>query len=115
VMRSFRSLSFFNPPKAIFVPGMNFFGFSRYSNCSLPVRYFCYSFYRIVSGYQTTLVPLDALRLVGISVCEALDLSSVTSEKAEEVGADLVSLTLTESVALCATGLEKVGTLLCVS
>jgi hypothetical protein len=29
VIRSFRSFSFFNPPKAIFVPGMNFFGFSR--------------------------------------------------------------------------------------
>lgn len=33
VMRSFLSLSFFKPPKAIFVPGMYFLGFSRYSNC----------------------------------------------------------------------------------
>jgi len=32
VIRSFRSLAFFNPPKAIFVPGMYFLGFSRYSN-----------------------------------------------------------------------------------
>jgi len=31
VIKSFRSFSFFNPPKAIFVPGMYFFGFSRYS------------------------------------------------------------------------------------
>lgn len=33
VIRSFLSLPFFNPPKAILVPGMYFFGFSRYSNC----------------------------------------------------------------------------------
>lgn len=32
VIRSFRSLAFFKPPKAIFVPGMYFLGFSRYSN-----------------------------------------------------------------------------------
>lgn len=32
VIRSFLSLSFFKPPKAILVPGMYFFGFSRYSN-----------------------------------------------------------------------------------
>jgi hypothetical protein len=39
----------------------------------------------------------------------------VTTEKAVEIGADLVALTLTESVALSASGLEKVGTLLCVT
>lgn len=33
VIRSFLSLPFFSPPKAILVPGMYFFGFSRYSNC----------------------------------------------------------------------------------
>ena len=32
VMRSFLSLAFLIPAKAIFVPGMYFFGFSRYSN-----------------------------------------------------------------------------------
>jgi hypothetical protein len=31
-MRSFRSLGFLRPPKAILVPGMYFLGFSRYSN-----------------------------------------------------------------------------------
>ena len=31
-MRSLRSLGFLRPPKAIFVPGMYFLGFSRYSN-----------------------------------------------------------------------------------
>lgn len=31
-IRSFLSLAFFKPPNAIFVPGMYFFGFSKYSN-----------------------------------------------------------------------------------
>jgi hypothetical protein len=39
----------------------------------------------------------------------------VTTEQSVEVRADLVSLTLTESVALLASGLEEVGTLLCVT
>jgi len=39
----------------------------------------------------------------------------VTAEKTVEVGADLVALTLSESVALSTTGLEEVGTLLCVT
>lgn len=34
VIRSFLSFAFFNPPKAILVPGMYFLGFSRYSNCN---------------------------------------------------------------------------------
>jgi len=33
VIRSFLSLPFLRPPKAILVPGMYFLGFSRYSNC----------------------------------------------------------------------------------
>jgi hypothetical protein len=43
VIKSFRSLSFFRPPKAILVPGMYFFGFSRYSNrvFSSQVMPFC--------------------------------------------------------------------------
>jgi len=32
VIRSFLSLAFLRPPKAILVPGMYFLGFSRYSN-----------------------------------------------------------------------------------
>lgn len=40
VMRSLRSLGFFRPPNAIFVPGMYFFGFSRYSNCWLSANDF---------------------------------------------------------------------------
>jgi hypothetical protein len=39
----------------------------------------------------------------------------VTTEEAVEVRTDLVALTLTKSVALSASGLEEVGTLLCVT
>jgi hypothetical protein len=39
----------------------------------------------------------------------------VSSEQPVQVGTDLVSLALAQGVALCATGLEEVGTLLCVS
>lgn len=34
VIKSFLSFAFFNPPKAILVPGMYFLGFSRYANCN---------------------------------------------------------------------------------
>lgn len=34
MIKSFLSFAFFNPPKAILVPGMYFLGFSRYSNCN---------------------------------------------------------------------------------
>jgi hypothetical protein len=65
--------------------------------------------------YQSILLPYDVLSLVGIGVREALDGSGVTTEEAVEVGADLIALALTKSVALSASGLEKVGTLLCVT
>ncbi len=39
----------------------------------------------------------------------------MTPEETVEVGADLVALALTQSVALSAPGLEKVGTLLCIT
>jgi hypothetical protein len=39
----------------------------------------------------------------------------VTTEEAVKVRADLVALALTKSVALSASSLEKVGTLLCVT
>lgn len=41
VTRSFLSLFFFRPPKAILVPGMYFLGFSRYSNCFGQGRLIC--------------------------------------------------------------------------
>jgi hypothetical protein len=58
------------------------------------------------------LVPLNALLLVGVGVGVAGDGASVAAEKAVERGADLVALALTKGVALGATGLEEVGTLL---
>jgi hypothetical protein len=65
--------------------------------------------------YQSILLPYNILSLVGIGVREARNGAGVTAEKAVEVGADLVALALTKSVALSASGLEKVGTLLCVT
>jgi hypothetical protein len=58
------------------------------------------------------LVPLNALLLVGVGVGVAGDGTSVAAEKTVKRGADLVTLTLTKGVALGATGLEEVGTLL---
>jgi hypothetical protein len=65
--------------------------------------------------YQGVIAPLNTLRLVGIRVGETLDLTSVTPEQPVQIGTDLVSLALAQGVALCAAGLEEVGTLLCVS
>jgi len=68
-----------------------------------------------VSTYESVLVPLNALLLVCVGVREALDLASVAAEETVEVRADLVALALLEVVALCAAGLEEVGTLLLVT
>lgn len=67
------------------------------------------------STYQGVVVPGDGLLLVGIGVCVTLNGAGLAAEETVEVWADLVALTLTESVALSASGLEEVGTLLCVS
>jgi hypothetical protein len=53
--------------------------------------------------------------LVGIGVLEASDGTSLAPEQTVEVRADLVSLALLEGVALGASGLEEVGTLLSVT
>lgn len=66
VIKSFLSLSFFNPPNAIFVPGMYFFGFSRYSNYAI-IRG-CYVLNEGRRKYQSVIVPGDSLCLVGIGV-----------------------------------------------
>ena len=114
VIRSFLSFAFFRPPKAIFVPGMYFLGFSRYSNCLLlsALRQFLFC---VLSTYQSVLVPLDALLLVRVGVREALDLASVAAEEAVEVGSDLVALALLQVMALRASCLEKVCALLLVT
>lgn len=69
VIRSFLSLPFLRPPKAILVPGMYFFGFSRYSNCVAvsPASLFLYSLFRRLP-YQSVLFPRDALLLVRVGV-----------------------------------------------
>lgn len=88
---------------------------------------------------QSILFPLDALLLVCVGVREALDLASLTTEQTVQVGSDLVSFTLLQVVALCASCLsstsaagvafssreggmafscaylEEIGTLLCVT
>ena len=58
------------------------------------------------------LVPLNALLLVGIGVGVAVDGASLAAEEAVQGRADLVAAGLVDGVALSATGLEEVGTLL---
>lgn len=65
--------------------------------------------------YESVFLPLNSLCLVGIGVCETWNGTSVTAEQSVKVGTDLVSFTLTESMALSTSCLEEVGTLLCVT
>lgn len=110
MIRSFRSLAFFKPPKAILVPGMYFLGFSKYSNWIVvrtdPDRVARRG--ELFHGtYQRALIPCDTLLLVRIGIRVALDLSRLTSEKAVEVWAGLVALTLLQIVALRASRLDN--------
>jgi hypothetical protein len=61
---------------------------------------------------ERLLVPCDTLLLVGVGVGETLDLTGLAAKETVQSRADLVSLTLLQGVALSATGLEEVGTLL---
>lgn len=61
---------------------------------------------------ESVLVPVDTLLLVGVGVGEALNLARLAAEDTVELRADLVALAGPQGVALCATGLEEVGTLL---
>lgn len=140
VIRSFLSLPFFKPPKAIFVPGMYFFGFSRYSNYTgMSVNRPADQCQGAVGTNQSVLFPFDALLLVCVGVREALDLAGLAAEKSVQVGPDLVPFTLLQVVALRApclsstsaakvavssadgsvafscTYLKETGTLLCVT
>lgn len=114
MIRSFLSFSFFRPPNAILVPGMYFFGFSRYSNYTLGQR----KIERKKTGskkqsqtHQGIFGPDNTLLLIGICVLEALDLTGLASEQPVEVWPNLVGATNLESVALGAAGLEQVCTL----
>lgn len=115
MIKSFLSLPFFKPPKAILVPGMYFLGFSRYSNCKEgatrsakenPEYHPPCACDVCVLSYKCVLVPLNTLLLVGITVGKALDLTGVAAEETVKVGADFVALTLLQVVALCASCFE---------
>lgn len=60
---------------------------------------------------QGGFIPNNTLLLVGIGVLETSDLARFTAKESVQVRANFVGTTLLESVALLATGLEKVGTL----
>ena len=80
VIKSFRSLGFFNPPKAILVPGIYFFGFSRYSNCAASVRS-PLAKRALDQAYKRIFCPMDALLFVCVGVREAFDLTSLSAEQ----------------------------------
>ena len=134
VIRSFLSFAFLSPPNAIFVPGMYFFGFSRYwnynivSHCHRP----CMLHEEPLSSSYTPVCPLStqhppscwhpyscklsesahSTRDVHLDVRETLYLSGVATEESVKVGADLVTGIRLEVVTLCASCLEQVGALL---
>lgn len=60
-------------------------------------------------------VPLDALLLVGIGVGVAVNGTRLAAKQAVQGRADLVAAAILNGVALGATGLEEVGTLLSIS
>lgn len=66
-------------------------------------------------AYESLVVPLDALLLVGVGVRVALDGTGLAAPKAVKSRADLVAAVSVDGVALSATGLEEVGTLLSVT
>jgi len=105
-MRSFLSLAFLRPPKAILVPGMYFFGFSRYSNLAVLVSSSVGIGLGQIFAYKGVVVPLDALLLVGVRVGETVNGTGLATKETVEVWSDLVSLALLQVVALRAAGLE---------
>jgi hypothetical protein len=68
-----------------------------------------------VLTYQSVLLPLDALLLVGIRVGVTLDGAGVTAEQAVKSGTDLVAAASLDGVALGTTGLEQTSTLLSIT
>lgn len=64
------------------------------------------------STYQSVLLPLDSLLLVGIRVGVTLDGAGVAAEQAVQSGSDLVTAASLDGVALSTTGLEQTSTLL---
>lgn len=68
-----------------------------------------------IQTYQSTLVPLNTLLLVGIRVGVTLNGTGVTTEQPVQSRTNLVAAASLNGVALGATGLEEVGTLLSVT
>lgn len=68
-----------------------------------------------VSTYQSVLLPLNTLLLVGIRVGVTLNGSGVTAEQAVQSGSDLVAAARLDGVALGTTGLEQTSTLLSIT
>lgn len=64
------------------------------------------------STYQSVVVPLNTLLLVGIGVGVAVDGTSLAAEEAVQRRTDLVAAASLDGVALSATGLEEGSTLL---
>lgn len=67
------------------------------------------------STYQSVLLPLDALLLVGIRVGVTVDGAGVAAEQAVQGGSDLVAAAGLDGVALGTTGLEQTSTLLSIT
>lgn len=65
--------------------------------------------------YQGILGPRDTLLLVGIGIRETFHGAGLATEQTVQVGADLVALGLNDGVALKASRLEEVGTLLVIT
>jgi hypothetical protein len=70
---------------------------------------------KVLATYESVFVPLNTGLLVGVGVGVTLGRTGLTAEKTVEVGADLVGTASLDGVALSATGLEEVGTLLSVT
>lgn len=67
------------------------------------------------STYQSVLLPLDTLLLVGIRVGVTLNGTGVAAEQAVQGGSDLVAAAGLDGVALGTTGLEQTSSLLSIT
>lgn len=66
--------------------------------------------YSIENTDQSLLVPDHVSLFVGIGVCITIRLASLTAEESMQIGADLMAAAVLDSVTLCATSLEELGT-----
>lgn len=114
-IKSLRSLSFFKPAKAILVPGMYFFGFSRYSNSVVSSQVMPLLMFAAVYENPSAWPVLRPKMLrVGGECYRAMEQVS-RGNLPKQVGADFVGATLFEGVALSTTGLEETSTFLSVT